>query len=172
MRLETPYTLTDAERDDVGEQFTLVKFAMSRFTVVRHMMKVAGRDETLSFLAEMLCKARHKYRADRGMKFSSFALYYLRRQTLNWLRDRRKRVTRPVFEMLPHDATADARRDGFEELTELLPDADARELLQLRYVEELSTKELATRYGTTPAAIVERLIKLRKTLKHHLHCIA
>lgn len=169
MRQESPYRLSDAERSDVAKHFPLVKFAMSRLQVARIMMREEGREETMSFLAEVLCKARNKFRADRGMQFHSFAMYYMRRQLTSRLRDRRQRIPRADCNGMNFDlVSSPAARDGFDELVVTLPDADARELLRLRYVEQLSTKELATRYGTTPAAIVERLVVLRKKLRNAL----
>lgn len=114
---------------------------------------------------------------ERGLPFAAWIFRIARNTTIDAARRRRSTVP---WEHLPESAhplepdqpeSAFLRRESVKRFEELLAplDDDRRDLLVLRFVAGLTTKEIAGILGKSDGAVRTQLSRTLKTLKEHYH---
>ncbi len=118
------------------------------------------------------------YRA-RGLPFAAWLFRIARNAVID--AHRRRRHSALAWETLPealHTSSSDndpetllLRRESLGRLHELLAalDGEKRELLALRFAGQLSSSEIATVVGKSPAAVKKQLTRLIQALKEQYH---
>lgn len=102
-----------------------------------------------------------RYR-DRGKPISAWLLSIARHRSLDALRKRRRAA--PVLE---HDATTPVEHDAALEALHILT-PEQREVVHLRFVEDLSIETVATMTGRSPGAVKSLQHRALRQLRAHL----
>jgi RNA polymerase sigma-70 factor (ECF subfamily) len=132
--------------------------------------RVPERAEVEDLTAEVFCKALDGLRGYewRGAPFAAWLL----RIAANALTDRARRTLRAVPGPAPAEPVAQLDADALEQaqlfgLVAQLP-AEQRRVIELRFAEERSTREIAAELGRTEGAIKQLQLRALRSLRKRI----
>jgi RNA polymerase sigma-70 factor (ECF subfamily) len=166
--------LEDAGGPKPDHRLFLSLFLQEQPVLQAYLMAAVGHqstaDELLQEVSSVLWETLPRY--DQSRPFRAWALGVARLQVLKWRQARardRLVLSEQVLESLAQTAEAcaddlDRRRAPLKDCLGFL-DGKLRDLVHLRYFENLAVAQIAERLGRTVAAIEMALVRLRKSLR-------
>ena len=126
-----------------------------------------SEDEAVEALQEVTFRA---YRAVRKLKDPAYFSTWLVRIMLNYCHDRRKKQRRIILDETMAAQAAVYPNDAGFEVKQALADMEAgqRELLELKYFQDLKIKEIAALLACPESTVKTRLYKALGTLRDKL----